>query len=150
MSTLYLYTQVYGLCCRREQWPLISTYSCWQQLVTQTKNLSKDHAALSEIYSTHLVSRLSQVIEDVQRIYRRVSLISIDVLMYSFSFSWLQYSVHMQGVHMDHSFEIQASVIFWCSCGSVDNILPAEEILYVICRHQIDMCYHQCGGSIVD
>ncbi|XP_054277827.1 SLIT-ROBO Rho GTPase-activating protein 1-like isoform X3 [Macrosteles quadrilineatus] len=56
---------------KREQWPLFSTYSCWQQLVTQTKNLSKDHAALSEIYSTHLVSRLSQVIEDVQRIYRR-------------------------------------------------------------------------------
>lgn len=56
---------------KREQWPLFSTYSCWQQLVTQTKNLSKDHAALSEVYSTHLVSRLAQVIEDVQRIYRR-------------------------------------------------------------------------------
>ncbi|XP_046661965.1 SLIT-ROBO Rho GTPase-activating protein 1-like isoform X3 [Homalodisca vitripennis] len=56
---------------KRDQWPLFSTYSCWQQLVTQTKNLSKDHAALSEVYSTHLVSRLSQVIEDVQRIYRR-------------------------------------------------------------------------------
>uniref|UniRef100_A0A1B6DN07 SLIT-ROBO Rho GTPase-activating protein 1 n=1 Tax=Clastoptera arizonana TaxID=38151 RepID=A0A1B6DN07_9HEMI len=56
---------------KREQWPLFSSYSCWQQLVTQTKNLSKDHAALSEIYSTHLVSRLSQVMEDVQRIYKR-------------------------------------------------------------------------------
>ncbi|XP_039277868.1 SLIT-ROBO Rho GTPase-activating protein 1 isoform X4 [Nilaparvata lugens] len=56
---------------KREQWPLFSSYSCWQQLVTQTRNLSKDHAALSEVYSTHLVSRLAQVIEDVQRIYRR-------------------------------------------------------------------------------
>ncbi|XP_063238687.1 SLIT-ROBO Rho GTPase-activating protein 1-like isoform X2 [Bacillus rossius redtenbacheri] len=56
---------------KREQWPLFSSYSCWQQLVTQTRNLSKDHAALSEVYSTHLVSRLSQVMEDVQRIYRR-------------------------------------------------------------------------------
>ncbi|KAL0278858.1 UNVERIFIED_CONTAM: hypothetical protein PYX00_000549 [Menopon gallinae] len=56
---------------KREQWPLFSSYSCWQQLVTQTKNLSKDHAALSEVYSTHLVSRLGQVMEDVQRIYRR-------------------------------------------------------------------------------
>lgn len=59
---------------RREQWSLFTSYSCWQQLVLQTKNLSKDHGALSELYSTHLVSRLSQVTEDVQRIYKRVSL----------------------------------------------------------------------------
>lgn len=58
---------------RRESWPLFSSYSCYQQLVTQTKTLSKDHAALSEVYSTHLVSRLQQVVEDVQRIYKRVS-----------------------------------------------------------------------------
>ncbi|KAJ8926951.1 hypothetical protein NQ314_020803 [Rhamnusium bicolor] len=56
---------------KREQWPLFSSYACWQQLVTQTKNLSRDHVALSEVYSTHLVSRLSQVMEDVQRIYKR-------------------------------------------------------------------------------
>ncbi|XP_019875218.1 SLIT-ROBO Rho GTPase-activating protein 1 [Aethina tumida] len=56
---------------KREQWPLFSTYTCWQELVTQTKNLSRDHAALSEVYSNLLVSRISQVMEDVQRIYRR-------------------------------------------------------------------------------
>lgn len=56
---------------RREQWPLFSSYACWQQLVNETKSLSRDHAALSEVYSTHLVSRLNQVMEDVQRIYRR-------------------------------------------------------------------------------
>ncbi|XP_060536893.1 SLIT-ROBO Rho GTPase-activating protein 1-like isoform X2 [Cylas formicarius] len=56
---------------KREQWPLFSSYACWQQLVTQTKNLSRDHVALSEVYSTHLVSRLAQVMEDVQRIYKR-------------------------------------------------------------------------------
>ncbi|XP_050547172.1 SLIT-ROBO Rho GTPase-activating protein 1-like isoform X2 [Daktulosphaira vitifoliae] len=56
---------------KREQWSLFTSYSCWQQLVLQTKNLSKDHGALSELYSTHLVSRLSQVAEDVQRIYKR-------------------------------------------------------------------------------
>ncbi|XP_050441195.1 SLIT-ROBO Rho GTPase-activating protein 1-like isoform X2 [Adelges cooleyi] len=56
---------------KREQWSLFTSYSCWQQLVLQTKNLSKDHGALSELYSTHLVSRLSQVTEDVQRIYKR-------------------------------------------------------------------------------
>ncbi|XP_071054634.1 SLIT-ROBO Rho GTPase-activating protein 1-like isoform X2 [Onthophagus taurus] len=56
---------------KREQWPLFSSYACWQQLVTQTKNLSRDHVALAEVYSTHLVSRLAQVMEDVQRIYKR-------------------------------------------------------------------------------
>ncbi|XP_049830329.1 SLIT-ROBO Rho GTPase-activating protein 1-like isoform X2 [Schistocerca gregaria] len=56
---------------KREQWPLFSSYSCWQQLITQTKNLSKDHAVLSDIYSTHVVGRFTQVAEDVQRIYRR-------------------------------------------------------------------------------
>ncbi|XP_065165014.1 SLIT-ROBO Rho GTPase-activating protein 1-like isoform X3 [Atheta coriaria] len=56
---------------KRDQWSLFSSYACWQQLVTQTKNLSRDHVALSEVYSTHLVSRLGQVMEDVQRIYKR-------------------------------------------------------------------------------
>lgn len=50
---------------------MFSSYACWHQLVNQTKSLSKDHAALSEIYSTHLVARLQTVCEDVQRIYRR-------------------------------------------------------------------------------
>ncbi|XP_076182600.1 SLIT-ROBO Rho GTPase-activating protein 1 isoform X2 [Ptiloglossa arizonensis] len=56
---------------KREQWPLFSSYACWQQLINETKSLSRDHAALSEVYSTHLVSRLNQVMEDVQRIYKR-------------------------------------------------------------------------------
>ncbi|XP_014220165.1 SLIT-ROBO Rho GTPase-activating protein 1-like isoform X3 [Trichogramma pretiosum] len=56
---------------KREEWPLFSSYSCWQQLINETKNLSRDHAALSEVYSTHLVARLNQVMEDVQRIYKR-------------------------------------------------------------------------------
>ena len=60
---------------KREQWPMFSSYACWQQLVNETKSLSRDHAALSEIYSTHLVGRLNQVMEDVQRIYRRVSVV---------------------------------------------------------------------------
>lgn len=60
-----------SLLLRREQWPMFSTYSCWQLLVNQTKALSKDHATLSEIYTTHLVARLQTVIEDVQRIYKK-------------------------------------------------------------------------------
>lgn len=47
-------------------------------MVNQTKSLSKDHATLSEICSTHLVARLQTVIEDVQRIYRRCREISYE------------------------------------------------------------------------
>lgn len=54
---------------------MFSSYACWQQLVNETKSLSRDHAALSEVYSTHLVGRLNQVMEDVQRIYKRVSVV---------------------------------------------------------------------------
>ncbi|XP_055693317.1 SLIT-ROBO Rho GTPase-activating protein 1-like isoform X3 [Lutzomyia longipalpis] len=56
---------------KREQWPLFSSYACWQQMINHTKSLSKDHATLAEIYSTHLVTRLQSVIDDIQRIYRR-------------------------------------------------------------------------------
>uniref|UniRef100_A0A6B2EFY3 Putative slit-robo rho gtpase-activating protein 1-like isoform x2 n=1 Tax=Phlebotomus kandelakii TaxID=1109342 RepID=A0A6B2EFY3_9DIPT len=56
---------------KREQWPLFSSYACWQQMINHTKSLSKDHATLAEIYSTHLVARLQGVIDDIQRIYRR-------------------------------------------------------------------------------
>ncbi|KAL5286146.1 SRGAP1 family protein [Megaselia abdita] len=56
---------------KREQWPLFSSYTCWEQLIKQTKSLSKDHATMSEIYSTHIVLRLQNVIDDVQRIYKK-------------------------------------------------------------------------------
>lgn len=69
---------------RREQWPLFSSYACWQQLVTQTRNLSRDHSALAEVYSTHLVARLSQVMEDVQRIYKRVKRVSLTTSLHIF------------------------------------------------------------------
>lgn len=59
---------------------MFSSYSCWQQLVNQTKSLSKDHAALSEIYSVHLVARLQSVWDDVQRIYRKVSFSDSDII----------------------------------------------------------------------
>ena len=57
---------------RREQWHLFSSYACWQHLVAQTKRQARDHAILGEIYSTTVIQRLSQVTEEVQRIYRRV------------------------------------------------------------------------------
>ncbi|GAB0090061.1 SLIT-ROBO Rho GTPase-activating protein 1 [Sergentomyia squamirostris] len=56
---------------KREQWPMFSSYACWQHLINQTKALSKDHATLADVYSTQLVIRLQTVVDDIQRIYRR-------------------------------------------------------------------------------
>lgn len=57
--------------CRREQWPMFSSYACWQQLIQQTKSLARDHATLADIYSNQLVQRLQTVYDDCQRIYKR-------------------------------------------------------------------------------
>jgi SLIT-ROBO Rho GTPase activating protein len=50
---------------------MFSTHACWQQLIQQTKSLARDHATLSDIYSTQLVHRLQTVYDDCQRIYKR-------------------------------------------------------------------------------
>ena len=50
---------------------MFSSYACWTQLISQTKSLARDHATLSEIYTTQLVARLQTVYDDCQRIYKR-------------------------------------------------------------------------------
>jgi SLIT-ROBO Rho GTPase activating protein len=50
---------------------LMSSKEVWNQLVTQTKKKSKDHAALAEIYSTHITQRCTNINEDLHRMYRK-------------------------------------------------------------------------------
>ncbi|CAH1729157.1 unnamed protein product [Chironomus riparius] len=64
---------------RREQWPIFSSYACWQQLIQQTKSLARDHATLSDIYSTQLVQRLQTVHDDCQRIYKKCREIGYEI-----------------------------------------------------------------------
>ena len=64
---------------RREQWPMFSSYGCWQQLIQQTKSLSRDHATLAEIYSMQLVQRLQTVYDDCQRIYKKCREIGYEI-----------------------------------------------------------------------
>jgi SLIT-ROBO Rho GTPase activating protein len=44
----------------------------WDQLVSQTKRASRDHAALSEIYASHIVQRCNNINDDLQRMYKKV------------------------------------------------------------------------------
>lgn len=64
---------------KRELWPMFSSYSCWQQMIQQTKSLAKDHATLADIYSTQLVVRLQSVADDCQRIYKKCREIGYEI-----------------------------------------------------------------------
>ena len=57
---------------RRDGWQIFSSVQLWEQLVTHTKKSSRDHAALSDIYTCHIVQRCNQINEDLQRIYKKV------------------------------------------------------------------------------
>jgi SLIT-ROBO Rho GTPase activating protein len=57
---------------RRDGWQTFSSVQLWEQLVNHTKKSSRDHAALSDIYTCHIVQRCNQINEDLQRIYKKV------------------------------------------------------------------------------
>ena len=59
--------------CRREQWSNYSTYHCWQSLLTSTRRQSRDHATLGDICNTQMTSRFQDIMDDMQRIHRKVS-----------------------------------------------------------------------------
>ena len=64
---------VFSYIFRHDGAQLMSSKEVWNQLVTQTKKKSKDHAALAEIYSTHITQRCTNINEDLHRMYRKVS-----------------------------------------------------------------------------
>ena len=59
-------------CLRRDGWQWFSSMQVWEQLVNQTKRSSRDHAALAEIYSTHISQRCTNITEDIQRMHKKV------------------------------------------------------------------------------
>jgi SLIT-ROBO Rho GTPase activating protein len=65
---------------RRDGWQLFSSVQLWEQMVNHIKKSSRDHAALSDIYTCHIVQRCNQINEDLQRIYKKVrTIISISL-----------------------------------------------------------------------
>ncbi|XP_065572701.1 SLIT-ROBO Rho GTPase-activating protein 1-like isoform X1 [Artemia franciscana] len=61
---------------KRENWNLFSSFACWQQLITETKQEAKDHCALGDLYSSAVLQTLGLLSEDVQRIYKKCREIS--------------------------------------------------------------------------
>merc|ERR1711976_48971 len=64
---------------KRDGWQLFSSMQVWEQLVNQTKKASKDHAALADIYTTHITSRCSNINEDLQRMYKKCREIGYEI-----------------------------------------------------------------------
>ncbi|XP_045452106.1 rho GTPase-activating protein 4-like [Melitaea cinxia] len=56
---------------KREQWPLTGAYACWQAALDNTRALSRDHAALAELYGGPLAARLQRAADDVLRLHRK-------------------------------------------------------------------------------
>ncbi|CAB3228158.1 unnamed protein product [Arctia plantaginis] len=56
---------------KREQWSLTGAYACWQAALENTRALSRDHAALAELYGGPLAARLQRAAEDALRLHRK-------------------------------------------------------------------------------
>ncbi|XP_007420567.1 rho GTPase-activating protein 4 [Python bivittatus] len=55
----------------RKDQNLPSPLNCWYTILNQTRQASRDHGALSEIYTGHLALRLVHISEDVGRLARK-------------------------------------------------------------------------------
>ncbi|CAG9788020.1 unnamed protein product [Diatraea saccharalis] len=56
---------------KREQWPLTGAFACWQAALENTRALSRDHAALGELYGGPLAARLQRAADDALRLHRK-------------------------------------------------------------------------------
>lgn len=53
-------------------WSNFSTYETWNALIAATKQRSREYSVLADIYGTLMVNRLGDLIEDIQRVHRKV------------------------------------------------------------------------------
>nr|XP_023646797.1 SLIT-ROBO Rho GTPase-activating protein 3 isoform X2 [Paramormyrops kingsleyae] len=51
---------------------LLSPVNCWYLVLNQTRRESRDHATLNDIYINNVIVRLSQISEDVIRLFKKV------------------------------------------------------------------------------
>uniref|UniRef100_A0A8D0WS78 SLIT-ROBO Rho GTPase activating protein 3 n=1 Tax=Sus scrofa TaxID=9823 RepID=A0A8D0WS78_PIG len=53
---------------------LLSPVNCWYLVLHQTRRESRDHATLNDIFMNNVIVRLSQISEDVIRLFKKVEL----------------------------------------------------------------------------
>ncbi|KAJ8378974.1 hypothetical protein AAFF_G00232680 [Aldrovandia affinis] len=86
---------------------LLSPVSCWYLVLNQTRRESRDHATLNDIYTNNVIVRLSQVGEDVLRLFKKSKDIGIQMHEELVKVTNELYTV-MKTYHMYHTESISA------------------------------------------
>ncbi|KAJ8370499.1 hypothetical protein SKAU_G00105270 [Synaphobranchus kaupii] len=86
---------------------LLSPVNCWYLVLNQTRRESRDHATLNDIYTNNVIVRLSQVGEDVIRLFKKSKDIGIQMHEELVKVTNELYTV-MKTYHMYHTESISA------------------------------------------
>ncbi|XP_036388860.1 SLIT-ROBO Rho GTPase-activating protein 3-like isoform X2 [Megalops cyprinoides] len=86
---------------------LLSPVNCWYLVLNQTRRESRDHAILNDIYTNNVIVRLSQVGEDVIRLFKKSKDIGIQMHEELVKVTNELYTV-MKTYHMYHTESISA------------------------------------------
>ncbi|XP_043934581.1 SLIT-ROBO Rho GTPase-activating protein 3 isoform X2 [Protopterus annectens] len=86
---------------------LLSPVNCWYLILNQTRRESKDHATLNDIYLNNVIIRLSQISEDVIRLFKKSKEIGLQMHEELLKVTNELYTV-MKTYHMYHAESISA------------------------------------------
>uniref|UniRef100_A0A8C9VF76 SLIT-ROBO Rho GTPase activating protein 3 n=1 Tax=Scleropages formosus TaxID=113540 RepID=A0A8C9VF76_SCLFO len=86
---------------------LLSSVNCWYLVLNQTRRESRDHATLSDIYVNNVIVRLSQISEDVIRLFKKSKDIGIQMHEELVKVTNELYTV-MKTYHMYHTESLSA------------------------------------------
>ncbi|XP_031424281.1 SLIT-ROBO Rho GTPase-activating protein 3 isoform X1 [Clupea harengus] len=86
---------------------LLSSVNCWYLVLNQTRRESRDHATLNDIYINNVIVRLSQISEDVIRLFKKSKDIGIQMHEELVKVTNELYTV-MKTYHMYHTESISA------------------------------------------
>ncbi|XP_034962461.1 SLIT-ROBO Rho GTPase-activating protein 3 isoform X1 [Zootoca vivipara] len=86
---------------------LLSPVNCWYLVLTQTRRESKDHATLNDIFMNNVIVRLSQISEDVIRLFKKSKEIGLQMHEELLKVTNELYTV-MKTYHMYHAESISA------------------------------------------
>lgn len=86
---------------------LLSPVNCWYLVLSQTRRESKDHATLNDIFMNNVIVRLSQISEDVIRLFKKSKEIGLQMHEELQKVTNELYTV-MKTYHMYHAESISA------------------------------------------
>uniref|UniRef100_A0A8C5VJT0 SLIT-ROBO Rho GTPase-activating protein 1 n=1 Tax=Microcebus murinus TaxID=30608 RepID=A0A8C5VJT0_MICMU len=92
---------------RRKDQYLLSPVNCWYLVLHQTRRESRDHATLNDIFTNNVIVRLSQISEDVIRLFKKSKEIGLQMHEELLNVTNELYTV-MKTYHMYHAESLSA------------------------------------------